>query len=87
MASIHIAGDLERIGDLAKNIAKRASRWRTIRASRAPWSASSTWRDLAAMQLKDVLDAYAQRDAERAKAVWRATPNSTRWKIRCSAIS
>ena len=26
--------------------------------------------DLAAMQLNDVLDAYAQRDVERAKAVW-----------------
>ena len=26
--------------------------------------------EVAAMQLKDVLDAYAQRDTERAKAVW-----------------
>jgi phosphate transport system protein len=70
MASIHIAGDLERAGDLAKNIAKRAIKVaddpRVMRAVVGLKHMS----DVAAMQLKDVLDAYAQRDLERAKAVW-----------------
>ena len=70
MASIHIAGDLERTGDLAKNIAKRAMKVaddpRVMRAVVGLKHMS----DVAAMQLKDVLDAYAQRDIDRAKAVW-----------------
>jgi phosphate transport system protein len=70
MASIHIAGDLERTGDLAKNIAKRAIKVaddpRVMRAVVGLKHMS----DVAAMQLKDVLDAYAQRDLDRAKAVW-----------------
>ncbi|MDP2355981.1 MAG: phosphate signaling complex protein PhoU [Beijerinckiaceae bacterium] len=70
MASIHIAGDLERTGDLAKNIAKRAIKVaddpRVMRAV----VGLKHMAEVAAMQLKDVLDAYAQRDIERAKAVW-----------------
>lgn len=70
MASIHIAGDLERTGDLAKNIAKRAIKVaddpRVMRAA----VGLKHMAEIAAMQLKDVLDAYAQRDIERAKAVW-----------------
>ncbi len=70
MASIHIAGDLERVGDLAKNIAKRAMKVaddpRVMRAV----VGLKHMAEVAAMQLKDVLDAYAQRDVERAKAVW-----------------
>ena len=70
MASIHIAGDLERTGDLAKNIAKRAMKVaddpRVMRAV----VGLKHMAEVAAMQLKDVLDAYAQRDVGRAKAVW-----------------
>lgn len=70
MASIHIAGDLERTGDLAKNIAKRAIKVaddpRVMRAV----VGLKHMAEVAAVQLKDVLDAYAQRDIERAKAVW-----------------
>ena len=70
MASIHIAGDLERTGDLAKNIAKRAIKVaddpRVMRAV----VGLKHMAEIAAMQLKEVLDAYAQRDVERAKAVW-----------------
>jgi phosphate transport system protein len=70
MVSVHIAGDLERVGDLAKNIAKRA-----IKVADDPRVMRATvglkhMAEVAAMQLKDVLDAYAQRDVERAKAVW-----------------
>ncbi len=70
IAAIRISGDLERIGDLAKNIAKRTMK--LAGESRLPRAIVGlrSMHDLAAAQLKDVLDAYAQRDVERARAVW-----------------
>ncbi len=67
---IRISADLERIGDLAKNIAKRAAR--IANEARLPRAivGLKSMRDLAAVQLNDVLDAFAQRDPERARAVW-----------------
>ena len=70
MAAIRISGDLERIGDLAKNIAKRAL---AIAHEPHPKPLISGFRhmvELALRQLKDVLDAYAARDANRAMKVW-----------------
>ena len=65
-----IAGELERVGDLAKNIAKRAVKIAAeARLPRAIVGLKSM-HEFAAIQLKDVLDAYAQRDVERARAVW-----------------
>jgi len=70
VASIHIAGDLERTGDLAKNIAKRAIKVADdLRVARAVVGLKHM-ADIAALQLKEVLEAYAQRDVERARAVW-----------------
>ncbi|HET6376635.1 MAG TPA: phosphate signaling complex protein PhoU [Methylocella sp.] len=70
IATIRISGDLERIGDLAKNIAKRAIKIHSeMQIPRATIGLRSM-HEAAAMLLKDVLDAYAQRDAERARAVW-----------------
>jgi phosphate transport system protein len=70
IAAIRVSNDLERVGDLAKNIAKRAmmvaDEPRVTRAS----VGLRHMNELAALQLKDVLDAYAQRDPERAQAVW-----------------
>ena len=69
-AAIRVSGDLERIGDLAKNIAKRAT---TVAGEPRVTRAAVGLRhmsEIAAHQLKDVLDAYAQRDAERAQSVW-----------------
>jgi phosphate transport system protein len=67
---IRISADLERIGDLAKNIAKRAAKIADeARLPRAIIGLKSM-RDVAAMQLNDVLDAFAQRDPDRARAVW-----------------
>ena len=70
VGAIRISADLERIGDLAKNIAKRAA----MIAGEGPVAARhrrlEAMRDLAAGQLNDVLDAFAQRDPERARAVW-----------------
>jgi phosphate transport system protein len=70
VASIHIAGDLERAGDLAKNIAKRAIK--VADDARVPRAIVGLkhMAEIASLQLKEVLDAYAQRDIERAKAVW-----------------
>ncbi len=70
VAAIRVSGDLERIGDLAKNIAKRA-----LKIAAEPRLPRATvglkhMHELAAEQLKDVLDAYAQRDLERVHAVW-----------------
>jgi phosphate transport system protein len=70
VAAIRISGDLERIGDLAKNIAKRTMKIAAeARLPRAIVGLKSM-HDVAAMQLKDVLDAYAQRDIEGAREVW-----------------
>ena len=70
VAAIRISADLERVGDLAKNIAKRAivvaGEARLPRAIIGLKSMNET----AALALKDVLDAYAHRDVERAQAVW-----------------
>jgi phosphate transport system protein len=70
LAAIKIASELERIGDLAKNIAKRA-----IVLNREP--PIRLTQSLARMgkqslgQLKRVLDAYSNRDATAAETVWK----------------
>jgi phosphate transport system protein len=70
IAAIRISADLERVGDLAKNIAKRAIKTHSeLQIPRATIGLRSM-HESAAMLLKDVLDAYAQRDAERARSVW-----------------
>lgn len=70
MAALRIASDLERIGDLGKNIAKRAL---AIAREQHPKPLITGLRhmvELALKQLKAVLDAYAARDAGRAMLVW-----------------
>jgi phosphate transport system protein len=70
IAAIRISGDLERVGDLAKNIAKRALKLSgETRLPRAIIGLKSM-HEAAAMLLKDALDAYALRDVERARMVW-----------------
>jgi phosphate transport system protein len=68
---MRIVGDLERIGDLAKNTAKRALAIAGQPHPRALISGLRLMLDLALRQLKSVLEAYATRDAERALEVWR----------------
>ena len=70
VTAIRIAGDLERIGDLAKNIAKRAV---AIAGEQHPKQVMAGFKHIgeAAMrQLKEVLDAYSQRNADAAVGVW-----------------
>ena len=71
MTVIKIAGDLERIGDLAKNIAKRALALAQETPPKPLLVGLGHMTDQALGQLKDVLDAFATRDAEKAMSVWR----------------
>lgn len=70
LAAIKIAGELERIGDLAKNIAKRALVLNREPPIRLTQSLARMGR-AALGQLKAVLDAFSARNAESAEAVWR----------------
>src|ERR1700744_4861946 len=69
LAAIKIAGELERIGDLAKNIAKRALVLNREPPIRLTQSLARMGRS-ALNQLKLVLDAYSDRNPEGAEAVW-----------------
>jgi phosphate transport system protein len=71
MAALKITGDLERIGDLAKNIAKRALAIAHESHPKPLMTGLRHMLELALQQLKEVLDSYAERDADRALAVWR----------------
>lgn len=70
LSAIKISSDLERVGDLAKNIAKRAmvlNREEPLRTIQ-----SLTRMGLLALnELKDALDAYSRSDTDQALAVWR----------------
>ena len=68
---LKIAGDLERIGDLGKNVAKRAMVIAGEGHPRQLVAGIAHMGELAARQLKDVLDAFSARDEEKALAVWR----------------
>jgi phosphate transport system protein len=70
LAAIKIAGELERIGDLAKNIAKRALVLNREPPIRLTQSLARMGR-ASLNQLKLVLDSYSDRDAGGAEAVWR----------------
>jgi phosphate transport system protein len=70
MVAVRIAADIERIGDLAKNIAKRAH---AIYDTIPPRLTKGLARlgDLSQAQVKMILDALAASDAEKAMDVWR----------------
>jgi phosphate transport system protein len=64
VGAIRMAADLERIGDLAKNIAKRVG---AVGETAAPKALSHSIDDMAAMVLQQVtrvVDGYVQRDAQ-----------------------
>jgi phosphate transport system protein len=70
ISAIRLAGDLERIGDLAKNVGKRVL---AIAGQFQPQKivlGVQHMSDLVQEQLKDVLDAYAQQDPAAAISVW-----------------
>jgi phosphate transport system protein len=69
IAAIRIANDLERIGDLGKNIAKRAVAIQRESFSQKVRVGVEHLAELGLEQVKNVLDAYAARDLEKARAV------------------
>jgi len=71
IAALRISNDIERIGDLAKNIAKRVSVLGDEFKPRKVMRGVEHMADLVLVQLKNVLDSYARRDLEKAIAVWR----------------
>lgn len=70
LGALKITGNLERIGDLAKNIAKRSRATATEQYPKPLMGGLRNMVDLALAQLKDVLDAYADRNADLALSVW-----------------
>ena len=72
VGTLRIAGDLERIGDLAKNIAKRVLALNTEFPPPKLIRGVERMTDLLLTQLNHVLNAYARRSDDEALAVWRA---------------
>lgn len=69
IGAIRISADLERVGDLGKNIAKRVA---AVSESRQPvklYRGLEALAELALAQLKEVLDAYASRSIEQINVV------------------
>jgi len=69
LAALKIASDLERVADYAANVAKRAIALNQTPPVR-PVYALPRMAQLAQLLIKDVIDAYVARDADRAYAVW-----------------
>jgi phosphate transport system protein len=71
VAAIKISADIERIGDYAKNIAKRALQLNQ-QAPLKPTGSIPRMGDLAIKLISSVLSAYANDDAEGLLAAWRS---------------
>jgi phosphate transport system protein len=71
VGALRLANDLERIGDLAKNIAKRVIALNGEFPPPKLIRGVEHMTDLVLEQLKMVLDAYARRDIDKAMEVWR----------------
>jgi phosphate transport system protein len=70
VSSIKIAGEIERIGDYAKNIAKRMIRLGHMAELRPATTIARMGRMVRPL-VKDVFDAFVEADAVKAMAVWR----------------
>jgi phosphate transport system protein len=69
IGSIRIAADLERVGDMAKNIAKRVIAVQGMAQPKKLVRGLEHLSELALTQLKEVLDAYSARSASLANAI------------------
>ena len=69
IGSIRIASDLERVGDLGKNIAKRVIAVHTMAQPKKLVRGLEHLAELALTQLKEVLDAFATRSPELANSI------------------
>lgn len=70
VAAMRIAGDLERIGDMSKSIGKRIADFEETGWLSPMTRSLAAMGDLALLQLKNVLDAYSQRDTDLALKIW-----------------
>jgi phosphate transport system protein len=71
VAAMRVSNDLERVGDLAKNIAKRVVALNGDFPPQKLIRGVEHFAELVLTQLKQVLDSYAQRDTAKALAVWK----------------
>ncbi len=71
VGALRVSNDLERIGDLAKNIAKRVEVIDHDLNLQTVMRGVEHMTDIVLTQIKDVLDAYARRDVAKALQVWR----------------
>jgi phosphate transport system protein len=71
IGALRLSNDLERIGDLAKNIAKRVGALDGDFRPQQVMRGVEHMTDLVLAQIKEVLDSFAHRDAAKALAVWR----------------
>jgi phosphate transport system protein len=72
VGALRVSNDLERIGDLAKNIAKRVEVVENELRLRKVMRGVEHMTELVLTQIKDVLDAFARRDVGKAIQVWRS---------------
>jgi len=70
IGAIRVAGDLERVGDLAKNIARRAIKIGPEALLTRTTAGLKHMTDLATELLAGVIEAYMMRDPARAHAIW-----------------
>jgi phosphate transport system protein len=70
IAPLRVATDLERVGDLGKNIAKRTLAVVREQQPKQLMLGVKHMGELALVQLKDVLDAFIEHDADHALKVW-----------------
>jgi phosphate transport system protein len=71
VGALRVSNDLERIGDLAKNIAKRVEVVENELSLQKVMRGVEHMTELVLTQIKDVLDAFARRDVRKAVQVWR----------------
>jgi phosphate transport system protein len=69
VAALKISTDLERIGDYAANVAKRAMALDQLPPASTAFAIQRMGR-LGGAMIKDILDAYVERDADKALEVW-----------------
>ena len=84
VAMLRIANDLERVGDLAKNIGKRVIAVSGDNSQRTLMRGLKHMATLVVSQLAAVLDSFVDRNPAKALQVWRPTKKSTRSTFRCS---
>ncbi|WDR06729.1 phosphate signaling complex protein PhoU [Devosia rhodophyticola] len=69
VTAIHVASDLERVGDMAKQLSRRSLKLEGISLQPTFYNGVKNMTNLVLRQIKLALDAYASRDADAAIAV------------------